>query len=38
MTQLYAMIKKSCRYYNQRFYPVDEKGKPVPFEVEFREG
>jgi hypothetical protein len=34
MTQLYAMIKKNTRYYNQRFYHVDKKGKPVPFEVQ----
>jgi hypothetical protein len=34
MTQLYAMIKKNTRYYHQRFYHVDEKGKPVPFEVQ----
>jgi len=32
------MIKKSCRYYTQRFYHKDENGKPIPFEVEFKEG
>lgn len=38
MTQLWAMIKKSSQYYNQRFYHKDENGKPMPFEIRFKDG
>jgi len=38
MTQIFAMIKKSSRYYAQRYYHMDEeKKKCIPFEIEFKE-
>lgn len=33
-TQLYALLKKASRHYNQRWYNVDDNGKPAHFEVE----
>ena len=37
MTQLYAMIKKNTKYYSQRTYHTDNKGKPIPFDIEIDE-
>lgn len=37
MTQLYATIKKTSRYATQQSYHLDEKGKPLPFEVKIGE-
>jgi len=37
VTQLYATIKKTSRYAAQQSYHLDEKGKPLPFEVEIPE-